>query len=349
MAKILDGKIVRDKIAEELRSTISDLSSPPKLVIIQVGDNPESNTYIRQKVLFGEKIGAIVKIEKLPNIISEAELVGHINQYNNDNNVHGIIVQMPIPDKFDKNEVIESINSKKDVDGQTATNIKLLFEGSTPVIASSSEARAKQSDSEIASSSSTPRNDKNSAGFIPATTKGIFTLLDFYKIPVAAKHVVVVGRSTLVGKPTALLALNKNATVTICHSKTKNLAEVTKSADILIVAAGKPKLITKNHVSKNQVVIDVGINVLENPSVIAIKAKQSDYEIASSSSTPRNDKLAKPETEPTDRKLVGDVDFESVSKIVRAISPVPSGIGPMTVASLFQNLLEAYKRQLDLS
>lgn len=305
MAKILDGKIIRDKIAGELKAKIQNLLPAPRLVIIQVGDNPESNTYIAQKIKFGERIGANVKLVKLPEDVTEKTFQFQISTFNSERSVHGIIVQMPIAKNLDKDSIIEMIDSEKDVDGQTAVNIKKLIE-----------------------------NDQ--AGFVPATTKGILTMLEYYKIPVSGKHVVVIGRSSLVGKPTALALLNKDATVTICHSKTKDLANVTKSADILIVAAGNPRLITQDYVSPNQTVIDVGINVLPS--------SRSDLE-----TTERSDLLKRPESEPTGRKLIGDVDFESVSIIVKAISPVPGGIGPLTVASLFENLLDAYIHQNSLN
>ncbi len=287
MVQILDGKVIRDKIAQELSSQISALRTKPKLTIIQVGDVAESNTYIGQKIKFGEKIGAIVTHKKLPADIAQENLIRELSTVDREPSIHGIIVQLPIPKNLDKDKIIETIDPKKDVDGQTSTNIKLLFEG-------------------------------NSSGFTPATTKGILTLLDYYKIPVTGKHVVIIGRSTLVGKPTALAFLNRDATVTVCHSKTENLTSVTKTADILVAAVGKAKLITKEYVAKDQVIVDVGINVIDGQKL---------------------------EEELPARKLVGDVDFDAVSKIVTAISPVPGGIGPMTVASLFQNLLEAYKNQ----
>ncbi|OGE07729.1 hypothetical protein A2W70_03790 [Candidatus Curtissbacteria bacterium RIFCSPLOWO2_02_41_11] len=294
MTKILDGKVVNEKIAEQLRTEIAKRGTRPKLVIIQVGDVPESNAYIGRKKAFGQKIGAEVKLKRFPETISQKELVGQIIVYNRDPQYHGIIVQMPIPKSLDKDQIIDSISPQKDVDGLTSINLKLLWE-----------------------------NRKE--GHIPATTKGILTLLDYYKIPIAGKHVVVVGRSFLVGKPTALAFLNRDATVTITHSKSKNLPSITKTANILVVAAGKAKLIGRNHVSSGQVVVDVGINVVNNQKLET-----------------RNQK---PGTEPHDRKIVGDVDFESVRKIVTAITPVPGGIGPMTVASLFENLLETYKSQ----
>lgn len=318
MTQILDGKIVRDKIAEDLKAEVAKLDPKPKLVIIQVGDLAESNTYIKQKVLFGEKIGCIVEHKKLPQDISQEDLISQLSilqsktyPFNSQLDTHGIIVQMPIPNSLDKDKIIESIDPKKDVDGLTSTNVKLLFERSP----------SRHPDPALAGEGSQPKRDSspsaqndNFTGYIPATTKGILTILDHYKIPVRGKKVTIVGRSSLVGKPTALAMLNLDATVTIAHSKTQNLADVTKNADILVVAVGKPNLITKNHVSKDQIVIDVGINVLT-----------------------RSD-LVKP-------KLVGDVDFEEVEPIVKAITPVPGGCGPMTVASLFQNLLEAYQNQ----
>ena len=297
MSKILNGKIIRDKIATKLSSQFSVLSPRPKLVIIQVGDLPESNTYIRQKVLFGQKIGATVDHKKFADDVSQEELITHISSLNTDPAISGIIVQLPIPKHLDKATIIEAIDPKKDVDGQTSTNIKYLFE-----------------------------NKK--AGFIPATTKGILTLLNYYQIPVHGKNVTVIGRSSLVGKPTALALINLDATVTVCHSSTKKLPEKTKNADILIVAVGKAKLIKSYHVSSDQTVIDVGINPITQNRV-----------------QPSSSLSQKPESEPLKGKLVGDVDFDEVSKIVSAITPVPGGIGPMTVASLFENLLEASIRQ----
>lgn len=277
MAKILDGKALRDKVADDLKVQIEKLDQKPELVIFQIGDVAESNTYIGQKIKFGEKIGAVVTHIKLPENIAQAELIKEIQAKNDDENVNGIIVQLPIPEKLNREKIIETIDFKKDVDGQTAKNLKLLME--------------------------------NADCFIPATTKGVITMLDHYEIPIAGKHIVIVGRSTLVGKPTALAMLNRDATVTIAHSKTANLESVTKSADILVVAVGRSKLVTKEFVKADQTVIDVGINVNE------------------------------------EGKLIGDVDFENVEKIVAAISPVPGGAGPMTVASLFENLLKAYQLQ----
>ena len=318
MAKILNGKVVNEKIAEELRAEILRAKKSqglrPKLVIIQVGNLAESNAYIARKKAFGEKIGAIVDHVKFPEDVTQEKLQTTIYKLNADSTVHGIIVQMPLPAHLDKNKIIDAIIPVKDVDGLTSTNLKLLWEN-------------------------------RPEGYIPATTKGILTLLNHYEIPIAGKNVVVVGRSFLVGKPTALAFINKDATVTIAHSKTKNLATVTKSADILVVAAGKPNLIGKEHVTKGQVVIDVGINVMEN--VIVIRhSRRSNLEKTTASLDKQSFSANKLGTRSDkSRKLVGDVDFENVKNIVAAISPVPGGIGPMTVASLFQNLLHAHKNQ----
>ncbi|KKR87937.1 MAG: Bifunctional protein FolD [Candidatus Curtissbacteria bacterium GW2011_GWA1_41_11] len=334
-AKILDGKVVRDKIGHDLKSKIETLRAEnpqglrPKLTIIQVGDLPESNAYIRQKILFGEKIGAIVQHKKLAEDFSRIDLEVLVANLNSDKSTHGIIVQLPIPDNLDKDQIINKIDPIKDVDGQTATNLKLLFEGLSSRHPRESEDQIlKQAFGSETQARRVENDRKINLGYLPATTKGILTLLDYYKIPVAGKNVTVVGRSSLVGKPTALALVNLDATVTICHSRTKKLPEKTKNADILIVAAGKPNLIAENHVSPNQTVIDVGINLVNQKP------------------TTRNQQ---PESELPNCKLIGDVKFDEVAKIVSAISPVPGGVGPMTVASLFQNLLEAYNRQIDIN
>ncbi len=295
MAQILDGKIVRDKIAENLKSTIYDLSSKPQLVIIQIGDLPESNAYINQKIKFGERIGAIVELKKIPADVTQKDLESLIYSLNSDSSVHGIIIQMPIPQNLDRDKLIDLIGPKKDADGLTLTNQKLLEENSPDAI-------------------------------IPATAKGVITILNYYKIPIKNKKVTVVGRSKLVGAPLATLFRNIGAQVTVCHSQTLDLKAETKNADIIIVAVGKPNLITKDHVSPGQTIIDVGINVLEaskdkvNPSASRINLE-------------------------AERKLTGDVNFKEIEPIVAAITPVPGGIGPMTVASLFENLLQAYEKQ----
>jgi len=282
MTKILDGKRLSNLLAKKLANKISKLKTKPKIIIIQIGNLEESNTYIKNKKIFAEKIGVIAEHRRYPNNVKEAQVISDIKRFNRDHHTHGIMVQLPAPKHFDIERVLESINSKKDVDGLTSINTKHLFD--------------------------------NNEAFIPATAKGIITLLEEYKIRLSGTKIVIVGQSSLVGRPAMLALLNKGATVTMCHKDTKNLEQETKPAQILISAVGRPKLITKKHVSRNQVVVDIGINVMKNPST----------------------KLG------ASKRIVGDVDFENVRKVVKAITPVPGGVGPMTVASLFQNLLEAY-------
>ncbi|OGN01179.1 MAG: hypothetical protein A2651_03855 [Candidatus Yanofskybacteria bacterium RIFCSPHIGHO2_01_FULL_42_12] len=277
MAKILEGKKLSLLLAERLASIIKSLKTKPKLVIIQIGDLDESNTYIKNKKNFAEKISVLVEHKRYQGVVKEEKIIRDISKYNKDASIHGIMVQLPGPKNFDIEKVLESIDHRKDVDGLTATNTKHLFD--------------------------------NQEAFVPATAKGIITLLEEYNINPVGKRVVIVGQSSLVGKPVMLVLLNRGATVTICNKNTKKLDEETKRADILITAVGHPKLITKKHVSKNQIVIDIGINVTKSG------------------------------------KIVGDVDFDNVKSVVKAITPVPGGVGPMTVASLFQNLLEAYSLQ----
>ena len=302
---LLDGKKLRDETATQLRDEIADFvaesgegveavvpQSVPQLAILQIGDLAESAAYINQKKLFGEKIGAKVLHKNYPIKVSEEELVTDIKKLNSDSKIHGIIVQLPIPTSLNKQKIIDAIASQKDVDGLTATNIKRLW-----------------------------ANDEGA--IVPATVRGVISLLEHYEIPIEGQKVTVVGRSMLVGKPLATALLNKNATVTVCHRQTKNLAEEARRADILVVAAGSTHLIGKDFVKKGQVVVDVGINFPSAKTGI----------------------LSKPENEIPKQKMVGDVDFEAVKDIVSAISPVPGGVGPMTVASLFQNLVETWKIQ----
>jgi len=279
---ILDGCAVRDARLAELKKAIQGLAKKPVLAIIQVGDRPDSNSYIKAKSLFAEKIGVNVKHVRLAEDIREEELIAKVRECNEDDIVKGIIVQLPLPIELDQDAVIEAIAPHKDVDGLTSFNVKRWLEGREDAI-------------------------------LPATTRGVKELLEYYKIDLFGKRAVVVGRSMLVGKPLAAFCLNENASVTICHSKTADLADVTKKADILIVAAGKPGLITAAYVREGAVVVDVGTN------------------------TVKGDKL---EDEIAGRKLVGDVAFDEVKDIASAISPVPGGAGPMTVLALFENLLE---------
>ncbi|MDP2642107.1 MAG: bifunctional 5,10-methylenetetrahydrofolate dehydrogenase/5,10-methenyltetrahydrofolate cyclohydrolase, partial [bacterium] len=232
MAKILDGKKLSNLLALSLAKKIKKLSKKPKLVIIQIGDLEESNTYIRNKRLFGEKIGAKVEYKKYPKNTKESRIISDILRCNRDSSIHGIMVQLPAPKNFDIERVLETIDPQKDVDGLTAINTKHLFD--------------------------------NHEAFIPATAKGIIALLEEYKINLIGTRIVMVGQSSLVGRPTLLALLNKGATVIVCHKNTKNLDKETKRADILVTAVGHAKLIRRKHVSKGQIVVDIGINITEN-------------------------------------------------------------------------------------
>ncbi len=280
MTQILDGKKVRDMLAANMQSELAVLGTKPKLAIIQVGADERSTAYVEQKKRFGAKIGVTVDHIQYAASIAESELCAQIQKLNTDKAVNGIIVQLPLPSHINKTVVIESIDPAKDVDGLHSTNAKLLEEN--------------QDD-----------------GFIPATAKGILSLLDFYHISLSGKKVTVIGRSVLVGHPVALACAHRGAVVTVCHKGTEHIPEKSKQADILISAAGVPKLVTKDFVREGQIVIDVGITKVGHT-------------------------------------IAGDVDFDEVAPLVSAITPVPGGVGPMTVVSLFQNLLIAYKRQTGL-
>lgn len=273
---IMDGKSVKNTILDELKDEVSKLEVKPKLVVIQIANDEASNVYIRQKCNMCEYVGYEYEHIKLDVDTTNEYVLELIDKLNNDIEVTGIMVQLPIPEKLDVNKIINSINPLKDVDGLTHLNNGRLLCGT--------------------------------GGIYSCTPSGIMELLDRYNISVASKHVVIVGRSNLVGKPMALMMLNRNATVTVCHSKTVDLEKYTKMADILVVAVGKPNLITNNMVRDGAVVIDVGINR-------------------------------------TDSGLCGDVDFSNVSNKVSYITPVPGGVGPMTVAMLAKNICEAYKKQ----
>ncbi len=282
MTKILDGKKVRDEIIIDLKNKISSFGIAPNLAIIKIGDNPDSDIYVRQKISLAKKIGANAYIVNFPNReITQEVLLAEIEKLNKDESVNGIIIQSPLPENLDWYEAVEAVIPWKDVDGLCSTNVKSLL--------------------------------INKSGMVPATAKGILSLLDYYQIPVKGKKLTVMGRSPLVGQPVATLFTNQGATVTVCHSQTIRPKEITKEADILIVAIGKPKLINKDYVRAGQVIIDVGITSILN-----------------------NDGT---------RQILGDVDFDNVKDIVSAISPVPGGVGPMTVVSLFQNLVEAFEKQ----
>ncbi len=272
MTVILDGKKLRDKIFEDLKVKVANMSVKPSLAVILAGDDPSSKIYVNNKKKCAEKLGINSIIINYPSTVTENELLEKIQELNNDKNINAILVQLPLPVHIDKFKIIDAITPEKDVDGLTTYNSGKLFSGEKPYV-------------------------------YPCTPKGILLLLDEYGIEIEGKHAVVIGRSNLVGKPVAQMLLNKNATVTQCHSKTKNLSDITKTADILISAVGK-KVVGENMLKNNCVVIDVGIFRDENGN------------------------------------LSGDVDFETVSKTASYITPVPGGVGPMTIASLMLNTVK---------
>ncbi len=272
MTVILDGKKLRDKIFEDLKVKVANMSVKPSLAVILAGDDPSSKIYVNNKKKCAEKLGINSIIINYPSTVTENELLEKIQELNNDKNINAILVQLPLPVHIDKFKIIDAITPEKDVDGLTTYNSGKLFSGEKPYV-------------------------------YPCTPKGILLLLDEYGIEIEGKHAVVIGRSNLVGKPVAQMLLNKNATVTQCHSKTKNLSDITKTADILISAVGK-KVVGENMLKSNCVVIDVGIFRDENGN------------------------------------LSGDVDFETVSKTASYITPVPGGVGPMTIASLMLNTVK---------
>lgn len=281
-ALILDGRKTREMLLPELVNKVKALSFVPTLAIIQVGERPDSTSFIKAKKSFGTKIGVNTKHIQVSESVSQSELIDIIKECNSDHTIKGIIVQLPLPIQLDRDAVIDAISPAKDVDALTSVSVKRWLEGREDAI-------------------------------LPATARGIRELLKQYQIDLFGKKVTVIGRSMLVGKPVITMCLNENATVSVCHSKTPDLAKETKNADVIIVAAGNPGLIQRKHVKKGQIVIDIGINTLTG--------QKLDDEIEGT-------------------KLVGDVDFQKVSKKVAAISPVPGGVGPMTVFALFENLVD---------
>ncbi len=274
MAVILDGKATSLKVLDKVKERVSKLNTTPHLVVILVGDNPASKIYVNNKKKAAEKVGIKSTILEFGVNITENELLSEIAMLNNDNDVTGILVQLPLPEHIDKNKIITSISPKKDVDGFHPENGGKLLLGVEPY-------------------------------FYPATPQGILMLLDEYNIELDGKNAVVVGRSNIVGKPMAQMLLKRNATVTMCHSHTQNLNEIIKTADIVISAVGK-KIIRCKMVKKNSCMIDVGIFRDNNG------------------------------------KLTGDVDFDIVSPTCGFITPVPGGVGPMTIASLMYNASKVY-------
>lgn len=276
---LLAGRPVADALLESLKADVKKLD--PKLVVVQVGDDPASASYINQKLKSCTAVGMRHEHKHLPDSTTLSELMKLIDELNKDTDVTGFIVQLPLPKQLQPHvpEVIRAIDPKKDIDGFGAYNIGKMF------------------------------LSVEFEHLPPATPSGVIEMLKFYNVAIEGKHAVVVGRSNIVGKPLAVMLLNRGATVTVCHSKTKNLAEITKQADILCAAVGSPKMITKDMVKPGAVIIDIGVSRV-------------------------------------DGKLCGDVDFDALSSVASAMTPVPGGVGPLTVASLIRNCVTAKKRQI---
>ena len=276
MAKLIDGKQISQQVKDELKIKVQKLKEEGKevcLAVILVGNDPASTVYVGNKKKACEYIGIKSLSYELPEETTEKDLLELINKLNNDSTVNGILVQLPLPSHINEDNVIKAINPSKDVDGFHPQTVGSMFIGQK--------------------------------SFLPCTPAGIIELLKKSNIDISGKECVVVGRSNIVGKPMSMLLLRENGTVTICHSKTQNLKEVCKRADILVVAIGKPKFINADYVKEGATVIDVGIHRNEN------------------------------------NKLCGDVDFESVEPIAGAITPVPGGVGPMTIAMLMNNCVNS--------
>jgi methylenetetrahydrofolate dehydrogenase (NADP+) / methenyltetrahydrofolate cyclohydrolase len=278
---IIDGVAIGKEIREEIKARVTALKEQgctPGLAVILVGENQASHTYVRNKQKSSIEVGMKSELVNLPASVTEEELLGHINKLNHDDSIHGILVQLPLPDHIDENRIILAIDPKKDVDGFHPVNVGKMIIGQR--------------------------------SFLSCTPYGIIKLLERTNTPIKGKHAVIIGRSNIVGKPMGQLLLQRDATVTYCHSRTVDLASYTNQADILIVAIGRTKFIGKEHVKEGAVVIDVGMNRDENG------------------------------------KLCGDVDFEMVKDKASAITPVPGGVGPMTITMLLKNTLQSAEEAL---
>ena len=279
-AQIIDGKALalrlREDIAQEVSALEKETGVKPGLAAVLVGDDPASAVYVRNKKIACEKAGLYPQEHRLPAATTQETLLALIHKLNADPKIHGILVQLPLPPHIESKAILQAVSPEKDVDGFHPVNVGRLVEGG-PV-------------------------------FVPCTPKGVIHMIDSTGLDIAGKRAVVIGRSNIVGKPVAMLLLHRHATVTICHSRTKDLPSVVREADIVIAAIGKPLFVTPDMVKEGAVVIDVGINRL------------------------------------ADGKLVGDVDFDHVKERAGWITPVPGGVGPMTIAMLLQNTLESAQR-----
>ena len=280
---IIDGKALSEKILKEIEEEHNELikkvGRKAGLAVIIVGENPASQIYVRNKIRACEKVGFYSETIRLDENITEENLLSEIEKLNNNSNIDGILVQLPVPKHIDELKIINAISPQKDVDGFHTTNIGKMMIG-------------------------------DESGFLPCTPAGVIQMLEEYNIELEGKDALVIGQSNIVGKPMTLLLIKKRATVQVCNSKTKNLSEKLQKADVVIAAAGSPKLVKATDVKEGVVVIDVGINRV-------------------------------------DGKLCGDVDFEEVSKKASFITPVPGGVGPMTIAMLIKNTFKSYKQKMD--
>ncbi len=280
MGEIISGKVLSKEVREEVRLEVEALKAQygavPHLVVILVGEDPASQSYVKAKERACVKAGMISTVIRRDADISEEELLGLIKKYNDDEGVHGILVQLPVPKHIDEDKVIDAIDISKDVDGFHPLNVAYMHLGRNAIL--------------------------------PATPKGILTMLESKKIDVKGKDAIIIGRSNIVGKPAAMLLMGKHATVTIAHSRTQNLKEKCLQADIIIAAVGRANTVTADMVKEGAVIIDVGVN------------------------------------RTAEGKLVGDVDFEGCKDKASYITPVPGGVGPMTITSLLQNTIECFKR-----
>ncbi len=291
-AVIIDGRQVAAELKESIKKEVAEMidkgDNGPHLAAVLVGDDPASETYVASKEKAAHAVGMMSSTYRYPADVSEKELLEVVDYLNNDDEIDGYIVQLPLPGHIDENKIIHHINPAKDVDGFTPENVGKMVLGQP--------------------------------AFLSATPYGIMELLKYYKIPIAGKHVVVLGRSNIVGRPLSILLSQKkegaNATVTLCHSATENLGEITRTADILIAAIGQPQFVKADMVKEGAAVIDVGIHRIKDAT------KKSGYH------------------------LTGDVDFDEVVKKVSFITPVPGGVGPMTIAMLLKNTLLAHKKEI---
>jgi len=281
MEILMDGKKIASDVLSELKSEAAKLNIVPGLAVVVAGDDPASAVYVKNKELACEKVGFYHKTYKLPAITSEEEIVSLLKKLGADTKIHGIIVQLPLPKHINEEKILNAIPVDKDVDCFHPSNVGRLL---------------------------TNKKGYAPLSVVPCTPAGIMELLDRYKIQLSGKNVAVVGRSNIVGKPLSLMLLNRDATVTMCHSKTNNLASILKRCDIIVAAVGSPKMIKKEMVKEYATIIDVGMNRLPG------------------------------------KELCGDVDFDDVKDKVYAITPVPGGVGPMTIAMLLKNTLSMAKR-----